>query len=192
VVVLAIALVVADAPSPLPAGLLGAAALVLAAAGVARGIEDATHRLIVEDEGGPAASSSGSVGLPQVLAALFLLAAAVVVLIARSGATAWSVASMTAAVLPLVVAHVVRLIRERRQRDATTGYEHELAFWAWELTEHQLLALEVRLENARLARILGLAPFLRVALEPAPPVRHHSPVKDPRIAERRPQPSDPR
>ncbi|MET1006962.1 MAG: hypothetical protein ABWX96_15550 [Propionibacteriaceae bacterium] len=192
VVALAIALVVADAPSPLPAGLLGAAALVLAAAGVARRLEDATHCLIVEDEGGPAASTSGSVGLPQVLTAFLLLVAGGVVLIARSGATAWAVASVTAAMLPLVVAHVVRLIHDRQQRDATTGYEHELAFWAWELTEDQLLALEVRLENARLARVLGLAPSLRVAHEPAPPVQQHQPGIDAEIAHRRPQPSDPR
>lgn len=192
VLALAIALVVAHAPSRLSAGLLGAAAVLLAAAGVARGLEDGAHRLIVEDEGGPTASTSGWVGLPEVMTALLLLAAGVVVLLARSGATAWAVTSVTAAVLPLVVAPVVRLSRERQQRDATTGYEHELTFWAWELTEDQLLALEVRLENARLARVLGLAPFLRVAPEPAPPMQQHSTGGDPRIAHRRPERSDPR
>jgi hypothetical protein len=84
VLALAIALVVAHAPSRLSAGLLGAAAVLLAAAGVARGLEDATHRLIVEDEGGPTASTSGWVGLPEVMTALLLLAAGVVVLLARS------------------------------------------------------------------------------------------------------------
>ena len=192
VVALATALVVADAPTRLSAGSLGAAALCLAAAGVTRGLEDAMHRRIVEDEGGPAAATPGWVGLPQVLTSLCLLTAGLVVLVARSGGTAWTLVSLTAAVLPLVVAHVVRLSSELRQRDATTGYEHDLTFWAWELTEDQLLGLEVRLENARLARVLGLAPLQRVAPEPAPPVRHHSPGDDPRIARRRPQPSDPR
>jgi len=43
--------------------------------------------------------------------------------------------------------------------------QHELTFRAWELTEHELTALEVRLENSRLARLLGLAPFLALDLE---------------------------
>ena len=49
------------------------------------------------------------------------------------------------------------------------GYQHELTFWAWELTEDQLVALEVRLENSRLARVLGLAPFLVLDLELSSP-----------------------
>lgn len=192
VVALATALVVADASSRMSAGSLGAAAVCLAAAGVTRGHEDARHRRIVEDEGGPAASTWGWVGLPQVMTSLCLLSAGVVVLVARSGGIAWAVVSLTAAVLPLVVARAVRLSSELQQRDATTGYAHDLTFWAWELTEDQLLALEVRLENARLARVLGLAPCLRAAPEPAPPVQQHSPRGDPRIAHRRPQRSDPR
>ena len=191
VVALATALVVADASSRMSAGSLGAAAVCLASAGVTRGFEDATHRRIVEDEGGPATSTSGWVGLPQMMTSLCLLTAGAVVLVARPGGTAWAVVSLTAAVLPLVVAHVVQLSSELQQRDVTTGYEHDLTFWAWELTEDQLLALEVRLENARLARVLGLAPCLRVAPEPPPPVQQQLPGGDPRIAHRRPQRSDP-
>ena len=54
------------------------------------------------------------------------------------------------------------------------------------------MALEVRLENARLARVLGLAPFLVCGPEPSQPVRRGSPEGDARSADRRTLPMDQR
>ena len=77
-------------PPPPAVGRLArsAAPVCLAAAGVTRGIEDATHRRIVEDEGGPA-STSRWVGLPQVLTAICLLVSGGVVLGRWSDGPGW-------------------------------------------------------------------------------------------------------
>jgi hypothetical protein len=188
-VALAAGLLITDAPTWLSVILLGPAAAGMLAAGVARGIEDATHRRVIEHEGGPASTSRWA-GLPQTLTAICLLVSGGVVLVGWSdGPGWWAVAMVAAALLPLVGAAVVRVCRDLQQRAATSGYEHELTFWAWELTEDRLLALEVRLENARLARVLGLAPFLRVVPEPWQPVHRHNPGDEARI-DGRPQPTD--
>ena len=122
VVALATALVVADASSRMSAGSLGAAAVCLAAAGVTRGLEDATHRRIVEDEGGLAASTWGWVGLPQVMTSLCLLSAGVVVLVARSGGIAWGRGEPDSS----RAATGRRPRRPAQQRAAATGCDHGL------------------------------------------------------------------
>jgi len=189
---LAAGLIVCDAATWFSAVLLVPAAVGLAAAGVARGLEDAAHRRVIEHEGGPA-STARWVGLPQLMAAICLLVSGALLLVTGANGRGWAVTTMSTALLPLVGAVVVQLGRDLRQRDGVSGYEHELTFWVWELTEDRLLALEVRLENARLARVLGLAPFLVCGPEPSQPslpVRRGSPEGEARVADGQTLPMD--
>lgn len=158
-VALAAALIVLGTPVWLPATLLGPAVVSMMAAGLARDVEDATHCEVILRAGGPASTPTVA-GLPQLMAALSLAVAGAIALVVSSDDTWRAPALLSAVVLPLVLGVIARFLGERWQRDATSGFEHELSFWAWELSEDELIALEVRLENSRLARVLGLAPFL--------------------------------
>lgn len=161
---LAAALLISEPPTWLAVLLLAPAAGSFAAAGVGRAAEELTHAALVERLGGPILTRSRA-GVPGVIAAVVVLGVGVVTHLGPVDAS-WSPLLLLIAGVPFIVALVARWRSDRRQRSATAGYEHELAFWAWELGEDELVALEVRLENARLARIIGLAPLL--ALEPVP------------------------
>ncbi|HEY5787090.1 MAG TPA: hypothetical protein VIT65_20180 [Microlunatus sp.] len=166
--VLTAASVVLSSALWVPALVLGPAVVLMLVAGAVRDVEDAAHCDLIERSGGPASTPTRA-GLPQLTAAISLLVGGVVTLVLSSNDTWWAPVPLSAVVLPLVVGLVARLVGEWWQRDATYGYQHELTFWAWELTEDQLIALEVRLENSRLARVLGLAPFLVVDVELSSP-----------------------
>ena len=170
VVALASGLVVLDPPVWLPPIVLGPAVVLMLTAGCARRAEDAAHCHVIASEGGPASRSTWA-GVPQLTTAMSLPVAGAVSVVSHG--TLGTLLPLSAAVLPLVVAVIARPVAEVHQRNATTGYQHELTFWAWELTEDQLIALEVRLENSRLARVLGLAPFLVV--DPRMPVEIQCP-----------------
>ncbi|WP_344812361.1 hypothetical protein [Microlunatus aurantiacus] len=162
---LAAALLLSGPPTWLALLVLVPAAGSFAAAGVGRAFEELTHAALVEHHGGPVLGRSRA-AVPGVTAAVAALGAGLVVHLGPVDPS-WSPLVLVTTVVPFVIAGVARRGSDRRQRSATAGYEHELAFWAWELGEDELTALEVRLENARLARALGLAPLL--VGEPARP-----------------------
>ncbi len=161
---LAAALLISGPPTWLAVLLLAPAAGSFAAAGVGRAAEELTHAALVERLGGPVLTRSRA-GVPGVTAAVAVLGGGMAIHLGPVDVT-WSPLVLLVAGVPFVAARVCRWWSDRRQRSATAGYEHELAFWAWELGEDELAALEVVLENARLARVLGLAPLL--TLEPVP------------------------
>jgi hypothetical protein len=161
---LAAALLISGPPTWLAVLLLAPAAGSFAAAGIGRAAEELTHAVLVERLGGPVLTGSRA-GVPGVTAAVAVLGAGLVTHLGPVDAL-WSPLVLLVAGVPFIAAQVARWWSDRRQLSATAGYEHELAFWAWELGENELAALEVRLENIRLARVLGLAPLL--TLEPVP------------------------
>lgn len=167
------ALLISGPPDRHPVLMLAPAAGSFAAAGVGRAIEELTHAAVVERLGGPFLTWSRA-GVPGVAAAVAVIGIGVWMHRGPVDAS-WSPLALLAAGVPFVVAVVVRRCSDLRQRSATAGYEHELALWAWELGETELLALEVRLENARLARVLGIAPRLGIAAAPVQPTFQPSP-----------------
>lgn len=138
---------------------LAPAAGALAAAGISRAAEEVVHAGLVAHCGGPVLRHSRA-ALPELVAAMALLLVGIAALATGQAGVGWILLLTSAAVGPLVVGRCARGVAERRQAAAAEGYEHELAFWAWELSEDALLDLEIRLENARLARVVGLAPLL--------------------------------
>ncbi len=149
--------------------LLAPAAGSLVAAGVCRTAEELGHAAVVEQRGGPVLRRSRA-GIAEIVAAAAVLAVGVPVLATGQHGPVWALLLPAVAVGVLLGGRLSRAVADRVRARAAAGYEHELAFWAWELSEDRLAALELRLENARLARLVGLAPLL--APEPVPARPH--------------------
>lgn len=173
-----LALTVLTAPALLAVDPGGAATLLLlvpaagalVAAGICRAAEEAVHAALVEQGGGPVLGPSRA-ALPELSAAATLLVVGLTTVATGRNGVGWALLLGLAAAGPLLVGSWAQGVAERRRSASARGYEHELALWAWGLSDEALLALEVRLENARLARVVGLAP--RLGPDPV-----HVPVAD--------------
>lgn len=158
-VLAAAALLTVDPGSPATLLLLVPAAGALVAAGVCRVAEEAVHAALVERGGGPVLGPSRA-ALPELSAAATLLVVGLITVATGRNGVGWALLLGLAAAGPLLVVSWAQRVAERRRSASARGYEHELALWAWGLSDEGLLDLEARLENARLARMLGVAPRL--------------------------------
>lgn len=179
---------IANSITPLWLVLLGAALALLAGAGLARRREETRQLQVIAVAGGPVRRPrlpSWLVATAAALATAIPGGTAVLIVaqwndslvrVARSATgpdpalvdglrgemeqvAMWALGTVWALVfVPLTAAAVAGYLQHRRRRVAAAVYEHELVTWTESCDQLERERLAVNLENARLARVLGLVP----------------------------------